>query len=242
MSKLTSNDIIKSIKNGLIVSCQMEKHAPGYRDDSVISLVEAAIWAGAVGLRIEGVKNIKDVKKITDLPIIGLKKVFSTETDVFMTPTITDAIEIIEAGADIIAIDGTDRMINGEKANAIIQKIREKYPDVLILADVRDTQDALESLKLGADFVAPTFYRFKPDAKSTDTPDWEMFADMCIKCNGIGFVLMEGKVWTVDDAIRSLYYGAHAVVVGSAITRPHIIAQRFVDHMDGFSKKRGLFY
>lgn len=238
----SSQDIIESIKGGLIVSCQVEKHAPGYREDSVISLAEAAIWAGAAGLRINGVQNILDVRKLTDLPIIGLKKVFSKDSDVFMTPTINDAIEVIESGADIIAVDGTDRLINGSKANMIISEIRMRFPNILILADVRDTEDALESIRLGADMVAPTFYRFKKDAKSTDQPDWEMFSDMCKKCNGLGYVLMEGKVWTVDDAIKSLYYGAHAVVVGSAITRPHIIAQRFVDHMDGFSKKRGLLY
>ncbi len=239
---MNKQEIIEFIKGGLIVSCQLETHAPGYREDSVISLVEAAVWSGACGLRINGINNINTVRKMCDLPIIGLKKVFSDATEVFMTPTMVEVKEVIEAGADIIAIDGTDRIINGEPACNIITKIKNNYPDILILADVRDEIDALNALKLGADFVAPTFYRFKKDAKSTDVPDWEMVAKMCRVSKGLGYVLMEGKIWTVDDAIRSLYYGAHAVVVGSAITRPHIIAQRFVDHMKGFEKERGLFY
>lgn len=239
---MTIDHIIKKIYKGLIVSCQYEEHAPGYHKDSVKSLVEAAIWGGAKGLRINGIKNIEDTRKITNLPIIGLKKVYSDDTDVFMTPTITDVEEVIDAKADIVAIDGTNRIINGKPANHIIKEIRIKYPNAIILADVRDEVDAIESLKLGANFVAPTFYRFKEDAKSTDLPDWNMFAKMCKECKSLGHVLMEGKIWTVDDAIRALHYGAHAVIVGSAITRPHIITQRFVDHIEGFEKERSLYY
>ena len=239
---MLKEEVIAKLKGGLIVSCQMEKHAPGYSEDSVELLAKSAIWAGACGLRINGIENIKKIRELTDLPIIGLKKVFSDTTEVFMTPTMKEVEEVIQAGADIIAIDGTDRLINGIPAFHIIQEIKEKYPEVLILADVRDEKDALQSLKMGADFVAPTFYRFKPDAKSTDEPDWEMFAKMCRVSDGLGYVLMEGKVWTVDDAIRALYYGAWAVVVGSAITRPHLIAQRFVEHINGFQGERSLFY
>ena len=239
---MKKEDILNRIKGGLIVSCQMEKHAPGYRDDTVISLVEGAVWAGAVGLRINGIENIKQVRAITDLPIIGLKKVFSEKTEVFMTPTVLEVKEVIEAGADIVAIDGTDRLINGEPAWNIIPKIKKMFPEIMILADVRDDEDALKAIELGADFVAPTFYRFKKDAKSTDLPDWEMFAKMCRVCKEKAYVLMEGKIWTVEDAIRSLHYGAYAVVVGSAITRPHIVARRFVDHINGFQETRGLFY
>lgn len=240
--KRTKEEIIDFIKGGLIVSCQMEPHAPGYREDSVKSLAEAAIWAGAKGLRINGLNNIMQIRAITDLPIIGLIKVFRNDTEVFMTPTIKEVRDVVEAGADIIAIDGTDRLIDGKKGFSIINEIKGKYPDIIILADVRDEIDAVESFKLGADMVAPTFYRFKKDAKSVDEPDWEMFAKLCRASKDYGPVLMEGKVWTVDDAIKAMYYGAHAVVVGSAITRPHIIAQRFIDHLEGFQEKRGLLY
>lgn len=83
---------------------------------------------------------------------------------------------------------------------------------------------------------------FWKKAKFIDEPDWEIFATMCRECTGKGIVIMEGKIWTPDDALKALYYGAHAVVVGSAITRPHITARRFVDHMQGFPEKRSLLY
>lgn len=236
------NEIFETLKNGLIVSCQMEKHAPCYDEDIIELMAKAALWGGACSLRINGVDNIKKIRNLTNVPIIGLIKVFRDDTEVFMTPTIKEVDEVIEAGADIVAIDGTDRMIDGKKAYEIITEIKNKYPNTVILADVRDEVDALASLELGADMVAPTFYRFKKDAKSSDLPDWEMFSKMCKLCKGKGLVLMEGKIWTPDDAIRAFHYGAYAVVVGSAITRPHLIARRFYDHINGFEEERSLFY
>ena len=34
--------------------------------------------------------------------------------------------------------------------------------------------------------------------------------------------------------MKTMYLGAHAVVVGSAITRPHLTAKRFVDLLSGY--------
>jgi N-acylglucosamine-6-phosphate 2-epimerase len=45
---------------------------------------------------------------------------------------------------------------------------------------------------------------------------------------------MEGHIYTPEDAMKCLYLGAHSVVVGSAITRPHITAKRFVDLLSGY--------
>jgi N-acylglucosamine-6-phosphate 2-epimerase len=236
------NDILTSLKNGLIVSCQVKKDDPQYIDGIIPALAKGAIWGGAVGLRINEPQNIKDVRAITDLPIIGLWKIHREDTDVFMTPNMDAVKAVIDAGADIVAIDGTDRLIDGEKAFDIIQKIKNLYPDVLIFADVRDDEDAVLALEKGADIVAPTFYRFGKNAKSTDLPDWEMFARMCSLCKDKGLVFMEGKVWTPDDCIRALHYGAHAVVVGTVLTREHITTRRFVDHINGFHEKRSLFY
>jgi len=205
-------------------------------------LAKGAIWGGAVGLRINEPENIKAVRAVTDLPIIGLWKIHRKDTDVFMTPNMEAVKQVIEAGADIVAIDGTDRMIDGKPAYEIILEIKKLYPNILIFADVRDDDDAVKALEKGADIVAPTFYRFSKNAKSSDIPDWEMFSRMCDRCKDKGAVFMEGKLWTPDDCIRALHYGAHAVVVGTVLTRTHITTQRFVDHIKGFKEERSLFY
>lgn len=235
-------EILERLKGGLIVSCQIETHAPCYHEDMVELMAKSALWGGAAGLRLNGADNIARIRALSDVPIIGLIKVFSKESDVFMTPTMEEVRAVVAAGADIVAVDGTDRSIHGRSGMEIIPMVKEAFPDVLIFADVRDETDALASLRLGADIVAPTFYRFKQDAKSTDVPDWEMFARMCKTCGSKGVVMMEGKVWTPDDAIRAFHYGAHAVIIGSAITRPHLIMRRFYDHVHGFEEERSLLY
>ena len=238
----TKQKILSQLKHGIIVSCQMEKHAPCYSDEIVELMAKATLWGGAVGLRLNGIENIKKIRSFTEVPIIGLVKVFREDSEVFMTPSMQYVDAVIEAGANIVAIDGTSRLIDGVPANHIIKEIKNKYSEILVFADVRNIEDALESIKLGADIVAPTFYRFDKNAKSTDLPDWEMFAHMCQVVKDRAIVMMEGKVWSPDDAIKAFHYGAYSVVVGSAITRPHLITQRFVDHVKGFPTKRKLIY
>ena len=106
---MDKHELLESLKGGLIVSCQIEKHAPCWHEDMVELMARSAIWGGACGLRLNGIDNIKKIRGITELPIIGLVKVFSDETEIFMTPTMKEVAEVIEAGADIVAVDGTDR-------------------------------------------------------------------------------------------------------------------------------------
>lgn len=239
---MNKEQIKTQIKNGLIVSCQMEKHAPCYSDNIVSLMVNAAIWGGAKGLRIEGEQNIKDTRKITNLPIIGLIKIFRVDTPVFMTPSLDEVKKVIGAGADIVAIDGTDRLIDGRIAYSIIDEIKDNYPDVPILADIRDLDDAKRCLEKGVDYLAPTFYRFSEHAKSTNSIDWPFVAKLCKLAQNKAKVIMEGKVWTSDDVLKSFYYGCHSVCVGSAITRPHLITQHFTDAINGYIEERSLFY
>ena len=42
-------------------------------------------------------------------------------------------------------------------------------------------------------------------------------------------IIAEGKVNDVNDAIEALKCGAHAVVMGTSITRPEIITERIVE-------------
>ncbi|MEA4821803.1 MAG: putative N-acetylmannosamine-6-phosphate 2-epimerase [Erysipelotrichales bacterium] len=234
--------ILNLLKGKLIISCQLHPEDPQWQEGCIVSMAKAAIWGGAKGLRIEGIENITAVRAITELPIIGLVKVHRPDTDVFMTPDLSLVSSIVAAGADIIAVDGTDRMIDNRRGCDIIPTIKKEYPDTLIFADCRDEKDALLSLSLGADIVAPTFYRFSTNAKSTDLPDWQMFARMCRVAKDKGVVMMEGKIWTPEDCIIAFHYGAHSVVVGTAITRPHITTRRWCDHIEGFTEQRSLFY
>jgi N-acylglucosamine-6-phosphate 2-epimerase len=44
-------------------------------------------------------------------------------------------------------------------------------------------------------------------------------------------LIAEGRIATPEQAVRALALGAYAVVVGSAITRPQWITERFVEKL-----------
>lgn len=235
--------IIEDIKNGLILSCQVKKTDPLYLPEIIEKLVMCGEWGDACGYRIDTSENIAKIRKITNKPIIGLWKINIETEDVFITPTMREVDEVVKAGADIVAVDATDRMNSyGKKAYEIISEIKEKYPDLLILADIRNAQEAREALKMGAHMVAPTLYRFNDNPKSTDSPDFEELARIVEACEGLGLVIMEGKISSPEEAIQSLYLGAHAVVIGSAITRPHLATLRFTSVMNKYKRKIPLKY
>lgn len=241
--KRSKKEILDALAGGLIVSCQVKTDDPLYSDGVVARLAQCAIWGGAKGLRLNEPANIAAVRPLTDLPIIGLWKESAPGTDVFLTPTLKHAKAVLEAGADVVAVDATDRIgPRGTRAHAIIGEIREMLGDVPILADIRNADEARHALQLGADLVAPTLYRFGDNPKSTDEPDFDELAAILESCRGLGPVVMEGKINTPEQALESLYMGAHAVVVGSAITRPHLTTLRFVSRIEKRTKKLPLYY
>ena len=227
--------LLESLKNGLIVSCQVQKDDPIYTDDIVVKMAEAAKWAGAVAIRANSPEQIKAIKAKVDLPMIGLYKVWHEDTDVFITPTLQAAKEVWEAGAEIIALDCTNQMTH-EKTVAwdLIKEVKKEIPEAIIFADISNYEEAKRAIENGADIVAPTLYGYTEETKDIEHPDLREFARMCRDFNDDVYMMMEGHLYTPEDAMKCLYLGAHAVVVGSAITRPHLTAKRFVDLLSGY--------
>jgi N-acylglucosamine-6-phosphate 2-epimerase len=109
----------------------------------------------------------------------------------------------------------------------------------LIFADIATIEDAVIAAEYGADFVAPTLKGYYPGifANPLDVdlyPDFKLLANLVRAVEGKARIIMEGKVYTPEQAVECLYLGAHAVVVGNAITRPHITAKRFVNVMNRY--------
>ena len=232
---MTTKELLDSLKGGLIVSCQVQPDDPIYTEDMVVKMAEAAQWAGAVGIRAESPHQIAQIKAAVDLPVIGLWKVWHDDTDVFITPTMEAVEAIIEAGADIVAIDCTaQRTHEGTVAWDLLDQVKEKHPDVPVFADVSNLEEARHAAEHGADIVAPTLYGYTAETANIDGPDFRMFAAMCRELSGRCSVMMEGHIYTPEDAMKCLFLGADTVIVGSAITRPHLTAKRFVDLMGGY--------
>lgn len=226
--------ILESLKGGLIVSCQVQHDDPVYSEDFVLKMANAAEWAGAVGIRANSPEQIRLIKEHVKLPMIGLYKIWHDDTDVFITPTLEAAKQVWEAGAEIIALDCTAQITHeGRPAYELLPIVKKEIPDALIFADVSNYEEAKRAVEMGADIVGSTLYGYTEETKQIEQPDLREFARMCRDFGDKVFMVMEGHIYTPEDAIKCLYLGADAVVVGSAITRPHLIAKRFVDLMSG---------
>lgn len=228
-------EILESFRNGLIVSCQVQKDEPIYTNDMVVKMAQAAKWAGAVGIRANTPEQIRLIKENCDLPIIGLYKIWHEDTDVFITPTLEACREVWEAGADIIALDCTSQLTHEKtKAWDLLPIVKQEIPEAIIFADVANYAEARRAIDNGADIVAPTLYGYTEETKHIEGANMREFARMCRDFKDEAYVLMEGHIYTPEEAMECLYLGAHAVVVGSAITRPHLTAKRFVDLLGGY--------
>ena len=227
-------ELLKQLKGGLIVSCQVQPDDPVYSMDFVLKMAKAAQWAGAAGIRANSPDQIALIKGQVDLPLIGLYKIWHDDTDVFITPTLEAAKQVWEAGADIIALDCTSQTNHeGRPAWELLPVVQREIPDALTFADVATYDEAVRAVELGADIVGPTLYGYTAETKQIEEPNLREFARMCRDLGDKAFIVMEGHIYTPEDAIKCLFLGADAVVVGSAITRPHLIAKRFVDLMGG---------
>lgn len=213
---------LNSLAGGLIVSCQARPDNPLHGPVFMRVMADAAERGGAVGIRAEGVADISAIRSTVQLPIIGIRKVLDGR-EVYITPTYETAKEISSAGADIVAIDATDRpREGGVSAAELIKRIRGEL-DIRVMADIDNIQNALVAIKAGADLVATTLSGYTMGTTPRG-PDLDLVASLADSANVP--VIAEGRLWTEDDIHAAFQAGAWAVVVGTAITNPTKITAR----------------
>lgn len=217
--------VLAQLRGGLIVSCQALEDEPLYGPQFMAAMARAAQLGGAVGIRANTPVDIRAIKACCPLPLIGLLKRSHPGSDVYITPTMSEIREVIEAGADLVAIDATDRpRPDGLTVAELFQQIRAES-QVLIVADVSTYEEGLAAARAGADLVSTTLSGYTPYSPQHESPDLELVArlaaDIAVP------VLAEGRIWTPEEARRAIDAGAFAVVVGTAITRPQEIVRRF---------------
>jgi N-acylglucosamine-6-phosphate 2-epimerase len=222
-----NSNLISNLKHGLIVSCQALEQEPLYGSDVMLSMAMAAQQGGAVGIRANTPKDIAAIKSKCSLPVIGLYKKHYPDSDVYITPTLLEVKEIVEAGADLVAIDAT--MLarpNGILLEEFVFSIRNNFPDTLLVADISTYEEGVVAMDLGVDLVSTTMSGYTPHSLQQELPDIALVA----RLSSIGKtpVLAEGRIWTPEQCVACMEAGAHAVVVGTAITRPQEITKRFV--------------
>mgnify|MGYP000945144658 CR=1 FL=1 len=137
---MRKNDVLKALKGCLIVSCQANEGEPMNGYPLVMqAMAKAVIAGGAKGIRANTPSDIQSIRAITDLPIIGIYKQDYADSEIYITPTFKEVEEVIEAGSDIVALDGTLRKRpNGETLESIIAKTKEKYPEIVKIPEKAD--------------------------------------------------------------------------------------------------------
>lgn len=222
-------DLLRQLRGGLIISCQAEADEPLYGSVHMAAMAVAAAEGGAVGIRANTPKDISAIRFAVTLPIIGIYKLDFPGYAVRITPTVESALQVAQAGADIIAIDSTSRLHpDGLNLNERIRLIHE-HTSCPVMADISTYAEGLAVQAAGADLVSTTLSGYTDDSPTQDPPDFELLQRLV---SGLKVpVVAEGRIATPEQAAQALVLGAFAVVVGSAITRPKWITARFVHRM-----------
>lgn len=237
---MTKEALFALMKGTIIVSCQATPGEPLYdRERSVMPLMaRAAKLAGAKMIRTSSSRDIIEIKEETGLPVIGLIKREYPGFQGRITMTMREVDECMAAGADIVSIDCTDCMRgDGLTPAEFLKTVREKYKNIIIMADCATFDEALAAYEAGADLVGITMNGYTPQtASEADDPNFELVARLAkaLPCP----VIAEGRIHTPEQARKMLEQGAWAVVVGGAITRPLEIASRFMTAVRDFSGGR----
>jgi N-acylglucosamine-6-phosphate 2-epimerase len=215
---------LESLRSRLVVSCQAYPGEPLRDPRTTAQLAASAVIGGAAAVRVQGLADIQHTRAAVEVPVIGLWK--DGHDGVFITPTLRHALAVANAGAHIVAVDGTRRpRPDGLSLAATVAAIRADS-QALVMADCGSFEDAVAAVEAGADLIGTTLAGYTGERAKTDGPDLELLGQ--IAAAGLGRPLIaEGRIHTPDQARRALDAGAFAVVVGTAITHPATITGWF---------------
>lgn len=229
---------LAALAGGLVVSVQADDGTPVRNVEVIAALAESALAGGAHGLRLNGPKDVRRLRAVTAVPIIGLHKVHNGIRNV-ITPEIGLAVGLADAGADIIAVDATVEQL-GQRFE-YLQEIADATQRP-VMADVSTFEEGVLAWENGASVVGTTLSGYTPESREAggaghaagvgrnDDPDLRLVAELVAA--GIP-TMAEGRYRTPEQVAAAFDAGALAAVVGGAITDPIAMTRRFVDVAPG---------
>ncbi|MBS1799508.1 MAG: putative N-acetylmannosamine-6-phosphate 2-epimerase [Acidobacteria bacterium] len=227
--------ILQSLRHKLIVSCQAFPNDPMEDTETLRRVARSAVLGGASGLRLNSAEHVRAIRQDTDLPIIAIEKSFEGG-QLRITPDFASAAALAAAGANIIALDCTDREHkHGEPWREIVRRIHDEL-GLLVMADIATLHDGILAAEGNADIVAPTLHGYTEETKHSLGFHPELVTALARETGKP--IIAEGNVSTPALACIALEAGAWSVVVGSAITRPGVITATFVKEMASFAQPK----
>lgn len=221
---------LEKLKNQVIISVQAMPNEPLYKEECLTAMMQSVVNGGAKALRLAGARDVKNAKKLFDVPVIGLTKPDKLPENwmevVYITPTLKEVDELIQAGADVIATDATNRPRPKESLEEIVSYIKEN--NKLSMADISTFEEGVKARELGFDIISTTLSGYtKHSRQDLKTPDFELLEKLVkeLDCP----IILEGRIWEPSEVDRAFELGAYSVVIGSAVTRPQLITKRFIE-------------
>lgn len=227
--------LFDKLRGGLIVSCQPDagdrQNDPMNSPAIMAALARSAELGGAAGIRADGEADIAAIHALVRLPIIGIFKADLPGFEVRITPTLDHALRIAAAGSDAIALDATSRPRPGGFSAAGYIRLVQRETGRPVFADVSILEEGIAAADAGADALLTTLSGYTSYSSQQESPDFQLITALA-KATSLP-VIAEGRINTPDQARQALECGAWAVAVGSAITRPRRITERFVRGLAG---------
>ena len=218
----------------LIVSVQAPEGSPLREPEVIAAMAEASLLRGAAGVRLESPEHIGAVRRrCPDALIVGLWKRTFPGSPVYITPGWEDIRAVWAAGADVVAIDATERARpDGQQLEALVARASQELGAPL-MADVDSLANGLRAAALGCRWVGTTLYGYTEATASLAPPAWDLLGPLRRELPESVALICEGGIASKQEATRALDWGADAVVVGTAITGIDLQVAAYVKAMAG---------
>jgi N-acylglucosamine-6-phosphate 2-epimerase len=222
--------VVPARPSGLIVSVQAPEGSP-LRDPTVIAaMAEASLRNGATGVRLESPEHIGAVRRrCPEALIIGLWKRSIAGSSVYITPRWEEIRAVWGAGADVVAIDATDRPRPGDDNLETLVERAGAELGAPLMADVDTLENGLRAAALGCLWVGTTLFGYTEVTRERHPPAWELLTPLRERLPAVTGLICEGGITTTAQARQALKQGADAVVVGTAITGVDLQVAAYVD-------------
>lgn len=217
-------NVLDRLRGGLIVSVQARAGSALDDPQVLAAMARAAADSGAAGVRIQGVRNLQAVRRRVELPIVGIIKREYEGFEPYITPTLREVAEILACGAEIVAFDATARP--RPQGGTVAELVRAIHAGgALAMADCALADDGENAFAAGADIVATTLCGYTKETRGTALPALDLLRALR-QLNT--FVICEGGIHAPESAARAMEAGAHALVVGTAITNTEWLTAEYV--------------